>query len=96
MKFLLPVVKLASARKRHKLSLYGFLVFSSYVSSRRVSRSGAGGGGVKSLCFKIGYREPTRAEGREGTSTLAESPRMFLGDVTLDSDWLPRAEGARF
>ena len=48
---------------------------------------------LKSSCIKIGYSEPTRAESREGTSTLAESSRVFLGDVILDSDWLPTVLG---
>ena len=43
-------------------------------SSRVVSR--AEGGGGRSLCIKIGYSEPTRAESREGTSTRAESSRV--------------------
>ena len=43
-------------------------------SSRRVSWSI--GGGWRSLCIKIGYSEPTRAESREGTSTRAESSRV--------------------
>ena len=33
-------------------------------------------GALRSLCIKIGYSEPTRAESREGTSTLAESSRV--------------------
>ena len=37
---------------------------------------GGGGGGWKTLCIKIGYSEPTRAESREGCSTLAESSRV--------------------
>ena len=48
------------------------------------------GGGWRSLCIKIGYSEPTRAESREGTSTLAESSRVFFGDEILDSDWLTK------
>ena len=43
------------------------------ISSRRVSCSGGGGGGWKTLCFKIGYSDPRRAESREGSSSLAES-----------------------
>ena len=46
--------------------------------------------GWKNLCFKIGYSEPRAAESREGSSTLAESSRVFLGDVILDSDWLAK------
>ena len=42
------------------------------ISSRRVSRSSGGGG----WCIKINYSEPTRAESREGSSTLAESSRV--------------------
>ena len=41
-------------------------------SSIRMSRSD-GGGGWRCLCLKIGYSEPSRAESREGTYTLAES-----------------------
>ena len=41
-----------------------------------VSRADGGGGGWKTLCIKIGYSEPTRAESREGCSTLAESSRV--------------------
>ena len=33
-------------------------------------------GGWRSLCIKIGYSEPTRAESRERTSTQAESSRV--------------------
>ena len=44
------------------------------ISSRVVSR--ADGGVLRSLCIKIGYSEPTRAESREGTSILAESSRV--------------------
>ena len=44
------------------------------VSSRRVSR--AGGWGLKTLCIKIGYSEPSRDESREGPSTVAESSRV--------------------
>ena len=35
-----------------------------WVSSICVSRSG-GGGGLRSLCIKIGYSEPSRVESRE-------------------------------
>ena len=35
-----------------------------------------GGGGWRSVCIKIGYSEPSRAESREGTSTRAESSRV--------------------
>ena len=34
------------------------------------------GGGVKTLCIKIGYSEPTRAESREGSSPRAGSSRV--------------------
>ena len=47
-----------------------------YISSICVSRSGGGGGGLRSLCTKIGYSEPTREESREGTSALAERSRV--------------------
>ena len=40
------------------------------VSSRRVSRSD--GGGLKTLCIKMGYSESTGAESREGSSALSE------------------------
>ena len=33
-------------------------------------------GGWKTLCIKIGYSKPTRAESREGSSTLAKSSRV--------------------
>ena len=33
-------------------------------------------GGLKTLCVKIGYSEPTRAESREGPATVAESFRV--------------------
>ena len=35
-----------------------------------------GGGGLKTLCIKIGYSEPSPAESREGSSTVAESSRV--------------------
>ena len=46
------------------------------ISSRGVSRADGGGGGLKTLSIKIGYREPSRAECREGSSTVAESSRL--------------------
>ena len=50
-----------------------------------------GGGGVEDPpCIKIGNSEPTRAESREGSSTLAGSVWVFFGTVILDSDWLTR------
>ena len=49
------------------------------------------GGGVEDPpSVKIGYSEPTRAQSREGSSTLAKSSWMFFGTVIFDSDWLPR------
>ena len=33
-------------------------------------------GGLKTLCIKIGYSEPSRAESREGSSTVAERSRV--------------------
>ena len=63
-------------------------------SSKRVSRSGGGGGLVEeSPCIEIGYREPTRAESREWSSTLAESSRVIFGVVIFDSDWLTKYKG---
>ena len=44
------------------------------ISSRVVSR--ADGGGLKTLCIKIGYSEPSQAESREGSSTVTESSRV--------------------
>ena len=41
-------------------------------------------------CIKIGYREPTRAESREGSFILAESSRVFFGVMILDSGWLTK------
>ena len=53
-------------------------------SSRRMSRAGGGGGGGwRSLCIKISYSEPTRAESREGTSTLAESSRVTYNSILI-------------
>ena len=40
-------------------------------------------GGWRSLCFKIGYSEPTRAESREGTSTVADSSRVTLYTILI-------------
>ena len=56
--------------------------------SWRVSRSDWGG--WKTLCIKS---EPNGAESREGSSTLVESSRVFLGDVILDSNWLTVIKG---
>ena len=77
-------------------------------SSKSVSWSEQG---VKTLCIKIGYSEPTRAESREGSPPRAESSRVTYwrlglrntrfwladdsGDVILDSDWLPRVLPSR-
>ena len=55
------------------------------ISSRCVTRPVGG-----SLCIKIGYTEPSGFERQEGTSTLSESSRVFLGDLILDSDWLTK------
>ena len=65
------------------------------------SKSGSwgGGGGGWSLYIKIGYREPTLAESREGTSRRWElSGDLMLdsydsGDVILGSDWLTKLKG---
>ena len=59
-------------------------------------------GGLKTLCIKISYSESTRAQSREGSSTLAESSRWrnarfwLAGDsgarfwlAAEDPDWLP-------
>ena len=54
---------------------FSFYGLSFNVSSKSVSWSEQGGG-VKTLCIKIGYSEPTRAESREGSSPRAESSRM--------------------
>ena len=55
-------------------------------------------GGGRPSYNKIGYSEPTGAQSREGSSTLAESSRVFFGTVILDSDWLTkfRVYRARF
>ena len=50
-------------------------------SSRRVSR--ADGGGRKTLCIKIGYKEPRGAESREGSSTPAESFRVTQYSILI-------------
>ena len=34
------------------------------------------GGGLKTLCIKIGYSELSRTESRKGSSTVAESSRV--------------------
>ena len=49
-------------------------------SSRDVSRSCLGGGGLKSLCIKIAYSEPRR---------VFNSSRELPRNVILDSDGLP-------
>ena len=48
-----------------------------------VSRRAAGRD-LKTLCIKINYNEPSKAESREVSSTLAESYRVFLGDIMLE------------
>ena len=45
-------------------------------------------GGLKTLSIKIGYSEPSRDEGGEGSSTVAEGSQVLSGDVILDSNWL--------
>ena len=45
------------------------------ISSRRVSRAD-GGGGLRNLCIKKGYSEPSQTESWEGSSTVAESSRV--------------------
>ena len=53
-----------------------------------------GGGGIENPhSFKIDYRAPTRAASRKGSSTLAESSRVFFGVVILNSDWLTKFKG---
>ena len=54
-----------------------------------------GWGEWRSLRFKIGYSEPTRPESREGTSIVAESSRVFLGDLILYSDWRTKIRVSR-
>ena len=49
--------------------------------------------GWRSLSIKISYSEPTWAQSREETSIIAESSRVFLGDVKLDFDWLTKFKG---
>ena len=56
------------------------------MSGRRMSRPG--GGGLKTLCIKIGYSEPNRNESRERSPHLAESSLVFLIDLLPDSDCL--------
>ena len=46
------------------------------------------GGPEDPQCIRIGYSEPTRAQSLEGSSSLAESSRVFFGTVIIDSDWL--------
>ena len=59
-----------------------------YICSRGVSTTD--GGGWKALCIMIVYSEPRGAESREVSSALAESSRVFTGDVILDLDWLAK------
>ena len=44
---------------------------------------GGGGGGLKSQCIKMNYSDPTRAESRERTSTLAESSRVLQCSILI-------------
>ena len=53
------------------------------------------GRGLKTLCMKISYGKPSGAESREGSSTLAENSRVFLGYVFFDSDWLTKCKAFR-
>ena len=71
-----------------KLFFLFFAMKSNLMSTRRLSR--ADGVELSSPCIKIGYSKPTRAESREGTFIPDVSSRAFLGDVTLDSDWLAK------
>ena len=48
------------------------------------------GGGLRTLCIKISYSEPTQAESREGSSRRRE----LSGDVILDSGALADNSGA--
>ena len=52
-----------------------------------------GGGVWKTLYIKIDYSKQSGAESHEGSSTVVESSRVFLGDVILDSDWLTKFKG---
>ena len=58
-------------RLRQKHSSAEQAVHKLNLSSKCVSWSG--GGGLKTLCIKIGYSKPTRAYSRQGSSTLAQS-----------------------
>ena len=49
-----------------KGEIFGLVSVVLNVSSICVSRAG-GGGRLKTLCIKIGYNEPIRAESREGS-----------------------------
>ena len=61
-----------------------FSTASKSISSRRVSRADGGEGGwLKTLCIKIGFREPRRAESREGSSTVAKSSRVTQYSILI-------------
>ena len=51
-----------------------------------VSRSD---GGWKILCIKVSYSKQSETESLKWSSTIAESSQVLLGDVKLNSDWLP-------
>ena len=57
----------------------------SQANSSGVSKAERGRGWM-TLCIKIVYSEPRGTESRNGSSTLAESSRVFLGDVMVESD----------
>ena len=63
------------------------------MSSKSVSWRG-GAGGLMNLCIKRSYSEPTRAESREGSSTLAESSRVTWCPILIG--WRLRCRNARF
>ena len=64
----LPYKKQGNPRKSYIVIYENIKVIESTISGKKVSRAG-GGWGVWSLCIKIGYSKPTRAENPKGTST---------------------------
>ena len=82
--------------KSHKRELYAKLHFIQYYSRNFFSRmymssksvSWGSRGAEDPPFIKVGSSEPTRAQSREGSSSLAESSRMFFVTVLIDSDWL--------
>ena len=71
-----------------KTNFINWKIYSEKKIKIRISVSWSGEGVEVPLCIKIGYSEPTCAQSRERTSTLAESSLVFFGVVMLDSDWL--------